>query len=428
MPPGCGDSLEIRRLQQRKLRVLLALLADRNQFYAPRIRDAGVDPVNADIDHFCARFPPTTRTDWMEDQLSHPPFGTMLTFEEAAYARVCRTSGTSGRSMLWLDTPDSWNAMLDNWRRVYDVCGVTNESRILFAFSFGPFLGFWTAFEAAASMGCLCIPTGGFSSASRLELMRDLKADVVCCTPTYAIRLAQVATERGLKPNEFAITTFLVAGEPGGSLPSVRGRISGLWSGASVRDQHGMTEIGPVSYPCPSEPDVLHIMESSYLPEVVDRDSGRPVGNGETGELILTTLDRLGSPLLRYRTGDVVCAARREPCACGTAELSLLGGILGRCDDMVCVRGVNVFPSAVDEIVRSIAGIGEYEVVVDTSASLPELQLRIEPRSGEEDGRQLRESLQANIERALALRVPVDVVEPASLPRYEFKAQRWKRI
>jgi len=427
-PPACGDREAIRRLQQRKLRILLAALRDANPFYGPRIESAAVDPESVAIEKFCARFPVTTRAEWMDDQTGHPPFGTNLTFPQSSYSRVCRTSGTSGKPLFWLDTSESWDAMLDNWRRVYDVCGVTSASRILFAFSFGPFLGFWTAFEAAASLGCFCVPTGGFSSASRLELMLEAEIDVLCCTPTYALRLAEVAAEKGLKPGANSVGTILVAGEPGGSVPSVRQHISDLWGGARIRDQHGLTEVGPVSYPCPTEPDVLHVMESSYLPEVMDPDSGGPAKDGKTGELVLTTLDRIGSPLLRYRTGDVVRGARRDPCSCGSAELSLVGGILGRSDDMVCVRGVNIWPSAIDEVVRSVPGIAEYHAIVDATASMTELRLRIEPDRAVQDLPALRALLQERLLHATSLRVPVELAEPGSLPRDEFKARRWKRI
>ena len=426
-PPAYGDHGAIRSLQQRKLKILLSALRDRNPFYGPRIEAASLDPGSATIESFCSRFPSTTRAEWIEDQTANPPFGTNLTFAQSSYSRVCRTSGTSGKPMFWLDTPESWDAMLDNWRRVYDVCGVTAESRILFAFSFGPFLGFWTAFEAATGMGCLCVPTGGFSSASRLDLMREAEIDVLCCTPTYALRLAEVAAEQGVDRGALAVRTILVAGEPGGSVPSVREHISSLWGGARIRDQHGMTEVGPVSYPCPAEPDVLHVMESSYLPEVIDPESDGSVEDGETGELVLTTLDRIGSPLLRYRTGDVVRAVHRNPCVCGTAELTLEGGILGRSDDMVCIRGVNIWPSAIDEVVRSIEGIAEYQVIVDASSSLPGLHLRIEPDPAVNDRSALQQLLQANLKHVTSLRVPVELAESGSLPRHEFKARRWER-
>ena len=150
----------------------------------------------------------------------------------------------------------------------------------------------------------------------------------------------------------------IVAGEPGGSVPATRAHISTLWRGARVVDHHGMTEIGPVSYGCPKRPGVLHIVADSYIPEVIDPLTLQPVSRGVTGELVLTNLGRLGSPLIRYRTSDIVRAATEDRCVCGTGDLALEGGILGRTDDMLLVRGVNVYPAAVENILRGFEVCG----------------------------------------------------------------------
>ncbi|HMO63872.1 MAG TPA: phenylacetate--CoA ligase family protein, partial [Verrucomicrobiota bacterium] len=196
------------------------------------------------------------------------------------------------------------------------------------------------------------------------------------------------------------------------------------WSGARVHDHHGMTETGPVSYECPARPGVLHVIEAAYLAEVVPPAADVP---GEIGELVLTTLTRVGMPLLRYRTGDLV---RTEPpgapCACGSVELALPGGILGRADDMIVVRGVNVYPSAVDAIVRARPGVAEYRVAVTHAGALAGLRVEVEPAPGTE-GTALATALAADFQAALALRVPVAAVPPGALPRSEHKARRWVR-
>jgi phenylacetate-CoA ligase len=201
------------------------------------------------------------------------------------------------------------------------------------------------------------------------------------------------------------------------------------WGGARVFDHHGMTEVGPVTYECPAQPGRLHVMETTFLAEIVDPETGEPVLDGERGELVLTTLKRTGSPLLRYRTGDMVCARPRTAglCACGRAELALEGGILGRVDDMVIVRGVNVFPGAVDDIVRRLPDVAEYQVRIETVHHLDELKMLVEPAPGCADVPGLLARLQKELQDAFALRVPVMAVEPGSLPRYEMKAQRWVR-
>lgn len=318
--------------------------------------------------------------------------------------------------------------MLNCWVQVFEAAGITDEDRLFFAFSFAPFLGFWTAFEAAVSLGCLCIPGGGLSSAARLAMMMDNGVTVLCCTPTYALRLAEVAREEEADLTRTEVKKILVAGEPGGSVPNVRSKIETLWGGARVLDHHGMTEIGPVSYQCPNRSDVLHILESDYIAELIDPQSGQPTDPGQTGELVLTNLGRLGSPLLRYRTGDLVKMAPGQPCECGSYEVALQGGILGRTDDMVTVRGVNLYPSAVDEVVRAYDEVGEYRVVIRTQRELAELTLEVEPSSNNLDPAKLADRLRKRLEKAFALRISASIVPSGSLPRFEMKARRWVRL
>jgi phenylacetate-CoA ligase len=172
----------------------------------------------------------------------------------------------------------------------------------------------------------------------------------------------------------------------------------------------------------------LHILESAYLPEVIDPQSGAPVPPSETGELVLTTLDRIGSPLLRYRTGDLVKPRRRSVCACGRHELALDGGILGRSDDMVVVRGVNVYPSLVEEIVRGYPEVVEYRVQLDCRNAMPELLVEVETETTGPGVDSLPGRLEQLFQTALNLRVPVVLLPPGSLPRFEMKAQRWVRV
>ena len=349
----------------------------------------------------------TTKQELTDDQAANPPYGTNLTFPLDRYTRFCQTSGTSGHPLHWLDTNESWNWMLGNWDRGYEAAGITAKDHIFFAFSFGPFLGFWTAFEAATRMGALAIPGGGMRTSVRLHTILDTRATVLCCTPTYAIRLAEAAAEAHIDLGASRVRRIVVAGEPGGSIPSTRAHIEKLWPGSSVVDHHGMTETGPVSYGCPARPGVLHVIESSYIAEVID------------GELILTNLGRIGSPLIRYRTGDLVRAVRGT-CACGTGDLALEGGILGRTDDMVVVRGVNIYPTAVEEVLRSEC-VTEYRVEVRTERALTQLHIHVEAESGAES------RLEAALTNAFSLRIPVSRVETGTLPRFEAKAKRWIR-
>ncbi|MBI3921117.1 MAG: AMP-binding protein [Armatimonadetes bacterium] len=421
------DTAEIEAGQLAKLRSLLTALVPANAFYTRKLAAAGVTAEIASLGEFCARTPFTTKQEIVDDQLSHPPYGTNLTFPQNRYTRFNQTSSTTGNPLHWLDTEDSWSWMLDCWSIVYEAAGVRPEDRVLFAFSFGPFLGFWTAFEAAERLGCLCIPGGGMSSEARLNTITNNEVTVVCCTPTYAIRLGEVATEQGVDLGSSKVRRVIVAGEPGGSIPATRSRLESLWPGARVFDHHGMTETGPVSFECPAQPGVLHVIESAYLPEVINPATGGPVGSGETGELVLTNLGRLGSPLLRYRTGDLV--RRRNSlhtqCICGRRDMALEGGILGRVDDMVIVRGVNVFPGAIEEIIRSFPEIAEYRVEVQTTAALTELRIQVEPSSSCANASELCDKLQTALQSVFHLRIPISSAQPGSLPRFEMKAKRW---
>jgi phenylacetate-CoA ligase len=410
--------------QLEQLRALLTELIPGNAFYTQKLHAAGVTFDVASLEDFSRRFPFTLKTELVENQRAHPPFGTNLTYPLASYTRFHQTSGTSGAPLRWLDTPESWSGMVECWMEIYRAAGVTAADRVYFAFSFGPFIGFWLAFEAAAGMGALCLPGGGMSSATRLRAILDNGATVLCCTPTYALRLGEVAAEEKIALTQSRVKKIIVAGEPGGSIPSVRARIEKLWPGAHVFDHHGMTETGPVTYECPERLGVLHVMESAYFAEIIEPAGGKPVAPGESGELVLTTLGRIGSPLLRYRTADLVQAVT-TPCGCGRNELALAGGILGRTDDMIVVRGVNVYPTAVEEIIRATGGVCEYRVRVSTRQALTELSVDIEPMPDAGDAMVLAAKLEKDFQARFALRVPVSVV--ASLPRYEMKAKRWVR-
>ena len=360
--------------------------------------------------------PFTTREDLLADRLAHPPFGSALTEPLANYTRFCQTSGTStGQPMAWIDTPKSWEAMLNCWRWVYRGAQLRKgEDRVFFAFSFGPFLGFWTAFEASAT-DYLTIPGGGLTSRARLEAMARYQATVLCCTPTYALRLGEsLGGESGITIDQLAVRKVIVAGEPGGNVPGVRERIEKLWN-ARVFDHHGMTEVGPVSFESVERPGFLQIIEEAYLAEIIDPQTGREVAEGGCGELVLTTLDRTACPLVRYRTGDWVKKQIID------GRLCLEGGVLGRVDEMVVIRGVNIYPSAVEGVVRQFAGIAEFQVEQRKIEAMDEVTVLVElqPDAGPEVVR----LLESKLRDTFSMRIPVRIAE--GLPRFEFKARRW---
>ena len=415
--------------QVAKLRLLLAKLEPSNRFYSFKLRDAKFSGDTLTLKAFFSKMPFTSKSELIEDQRNNPPFGSNLTFPLEKYNRFNQTSATTGQSMIWLDTPETWNWMLSNWNRVYGAANVSVNDRVFFGFSFGPFLGFWTAFESATGLGLLSIPGGGMSSLGRLKTIIDNKVTVLCCTPTYAIRLGEIAQKNGIRLSSGRVKKIIVAGEPGGSISSTINKIQRFWGDVAVFDHHGMTETGPVTYGCPRRNGILHVMESAFIAEVINPDNERSVSRGELGELILTTLGRVGSPLIRYRTGDLVKVGASVQCACGTYDLSLEGGILSRSDDMVIIRGVNLYPSAMEEIVRKFDEIEEYRVEIDTRVTLVEIKVQIElmPHAHEKS-QIIKEELEAKLRSIFGIHILVEVVLKGSLPRFEFKSQRWIQL
>lgn len=416
-----SDRSALEAYQLSRLQELFEAVLVSNPFYRDKLVSAGCGTPPASLGEFFERVPFTTKEELVRDHQSHQPYGSNLTYPVDDYTRCHQTSGSTGRPMRWLDTNVSWASLLESWGEVYREAKVNPGDRIFFAFSFGPFLGFWTAFESALKIGCLCLPGGGLSSEARLQSILANESTILCCTPTYALRLAEVAAEKGVDLSKSKIRLIIVAGEPGGSLPATRAAISSAWHGARVFDHHGMTEVGPVTHECYSKPGVLRVIESAYLAEVIDPKTGKHMGSGHVGELVLTTLERIGSPLIRYRTGDLVKALPGDRNPDGRVDLCLEGGILGRVDDMITVRGVNVYPSAVDQLIRECGGIDEYQVRVSQDRGLAEIEIRIESGGDAVAAERLSELLQSR----LSLRVPVRLVDRDTLPRFEMKASRW---
>jgi phenylacetate-CoA ligase len=413
------------RLQRDRLRDLVAAVSRTNAFYRRKLAAAGVTAAGiASLDDL-ARLPFTTKAELAADQQAHPPWGTALTEPVDRYTRYCQTSSTTGRPLGWIDTPASWQWVIECWKAVYRAARVRAGDRIFFPFSFGPFLGFWSAFDAGAQIGAQVVPGGGMPSELRLAMIERVGATTVCCTPTYALRLAEVAeaTRAGGWLAALGVEVLIVAGEPGGSIPATRQLIERRW-GARVIDHHGLTEVGPVSFECWERPGGLHVNEAEFIAEVIDAATGQPVADGTMGELVLTTLGRIACPVIRYRTGDLV-VRRRGGCACGRTLAWLEGGILARADDMVTVRGVNVYPAAIEAVLRHVPGIAEFRSTVSRDGALRALSIDIEIEPSAANAPTIAARAAAALRQALGLTVPVRVVDAGTLPRFEMKARRF---
>ena len=392
--------------QLRTFRERLPELLRDNPFYRDRLH-----PVR-NWDDFQS-LPFTTKDELVADQAANPPFGTNLTYPIDRYTRLHQTSGSSGSQPLrWLDTAESW----EWWRRiwadhVYAAAGVTARDRVFLAFSFGPFIGFWSAFAGAERVGAMVISGGAMTTEQRVRAIMELGPTVLCCTPTYALRMAEVGGELGLDLARSAIRVVINAGEPGASIPATRAVIEAAW-GARVYDHAGMTELGPTGFGC-SAGGGVHLVQDEFIFEV-----------SPEGELIASNLGRWGSPLIRYRTGDRVELAI-EPCPCGSPLAKLAGGIRGRVDDMVTVRGVNLYPSQVEEIVRRHPEVTEFVIELRRERSMDEVTLLVETAT---DSSALAAIIADELRLALGARIECRRVTPGTLPRAELKSKRLVRV
>ncbi|MBA4188782.1 MAG: CoF synthetase [Planctomycetaceae bacterium] len=410
---------ELREAQLARVRELLRVVLPGNRFYNRKFNGVGASDVRT-LDDF-RTLPFTLKAELAADQTENPPYGSTLSFAFEKYSRLHQTSGTStGKPLRWLDTPESWEWLLGCWRVSFPFMGLTAGDIIFFPFSFGPFLGFWTAFEAASRAGYMCIPGGGMTSTARLRFLIEHACTVVFATPTYALHLAELAAKEGIDLANGPVRAVVVAGEPGGNIPATRERIETVW-GARVFDHYGMTEIGPVAVESHDQRGHMYLLESEYLAEVLIPGTNTPAPAGEFGELVVTNLGRTGSPLIRYRTGDLVrIATDSDPT--GRTWRRLDGGILGRADDMIHVRGNNLYPASIESIIRRFSEVAEYRIVVDHRGSLTDLRIEVEPVDG--DGRELAENVSRAVRDELLFRVDVSAVPCGSLPRFELKAKR----
>jgi phenylacetate-CoA ligase len=402
------DPDELPERQLTKLRAGLGEVLATNPFWRNRLHDV------RSWDDF-ERLPLTTKVELLEDQGAHAPFGTNLTYPIDRFVRLHQTSGSSGDQPLrWLDTAESWEWWLRIWAdEVYRAAGVKAGDRVFLAFSFGPFIGFWSAFGGAQRLGALTISGGAMTSEQRLRSMIDVGATVLLSTPTYALRLADVASQLGLDLRGSGVRVTIHAGEPGASIPATRAAIEEAY-GATCFDHTGMTELGPSGFSC-SQRDGIHLIESEFIFEVLDAEGHAAV----EGELVATNLGRWGMPLIRYRTGDRVRVSRQQ-CSCGSPFVKLLGGILGRVDDMFTVRGVNLFPSQVEDIVRRHPQVVEFVIERRRERQMDEVSLLIETVDDDFS----TDRIEADLRQALGVRLGCRVVERGTLPRSELKSKR----
>jgi len=411
----------LRALQEEKLAVVIEQTFGSNRFVTAKLRAAGATPGDISTLEDLAHVPFTTKAELVAAQ-EDTFLSANCTFPENAYTRIHQTSGTTGPPLRVFDTAQSWDWWGYCWGFVLSGAGLKAEDRLFVPFSFGPFIGFWAALGGAERIGALMIPGGGRSSAQRLQLMADAGVTAMCCTPTYALRLVEVAREEDFDLSTIPMRITVHAGEPGANVPATKARIEAAW-GASCFDHAGASEVGAYSFECQAQPGGTHAIDSEFIVEVIDPATERPVAAGGEGELVITNLGRIGFPVIRYRTGDVV-RVDEATCPCGRTFTRFDGGVIGRTDDMVVVRGVNIFPSAVENLMRRHPEVDEFRVTITRSGEMAEVVIEIECRDGT-DGRDVGRAVLTTVESSLGLRPEVTTVPRGTLPRFELKARRF---
>ncbi len=412
----CADPDTLRRHQLKRLNRLLAAAVAHQPFYREKYRNVQL-PLRS-LDEL-SQLPLLEKPELTSDGPAK-----ICGLPAARYVRLHQTSGTTGTPLRLLDTAADWRWWLRCWQYVLDAAEVRRRDVAFMAFSYGPFIGFWTAHESCVRRGATVVPGGGMNSLMRLNVIQSCQATVLCCTPTYALHLGSVAEEHGIDLSRSSVSRIIVAGEPGGSIPEVRQRMEAIW-GARVIDHTGATELGAWGVGSRDGRGV-HVIESEFIAERLVFDEitpqGRPAQDGELAELVMTGLGRFGAPAIRYRTGDLVRGRQSDDPE--NRFLLLDGGVAGRADSMVVIRGVNIFPSSIEAIVRRVTGDAEYRVIQTAQQSMAQLRLELETGDGQQD---LPARLSDVFRQQLGLRIEVTAVAVGTLPRFEAKAKRWIR-
>ena len=417
----------MRKIQEEKFLEQVRHAYDNSPFYRKKFDDAGVKPDDVRSLDDIGKLPFTTKDELKADQAENPPWGNILAVPLEECLRVHSTSATTGRPVMYLDTQEDWTGFYRSYARGLYGMGIRKSDMVMCAFSYGPWIGFWSGFFAAQEIGCLMFPAGGFSTEQRIDALLTYPITVLGSTPSYALYMAEEARKRGIdlaKESKIHITWH--TGEPGASIPATKKKLEDAF-GAQVYDLPGLTELAAWGFSCTEHSGIVHVHEDYCYPEVLDLETDEPVGPGGEGEIVFTSLYRKAMPLLRYRTRDVIKVADR-PCPCGRTLFSLEGGVLGRLDDMKKVRGVIVYPSRIEEIVRTFPEMEEFMVYLRRKEGLDEITVQVDaaPDVPKERYADLQERMESGLRVGLGIRAGVEIVESGSLPRWDHKAKRVK--
>jgi len=421
---------KLRALQLKKFKRIFAWTYDHSRFHRALYDQAGVRPEDIRTFEDIRAVPKVEKSMMRDIQRKDPfPYGDALCVPLEEVTEFRQTSGTTGQPVYQPDTWQDWEWWAECWSCILWAQGYRPSDRVFLPFGYNIFVAFWAGHYAAEKIGCEVVPGGILDTKARILKIQELRATAMMATPTYVLGMADTARKMGIDPAALTIRRITCAGEPGAGIPSTKKRMQDAW-GAKVFDHAGATEIGAWSFECAEQPFGMHVNEGMFLVEIEDIDTGEIIEEpGRRGKMVITAFDRQAQPCVRFDSKDVI-EWDSEPCRCGRTFRLIKGGVVGRADDITKVKGVLLAPSAIEEVVRSIEGLGdEYEVIVDKVGDSDRITLKVEVLPEARGNRKAVEAaLVDQLRLKTNLRYDLEFNDYGRLPRYEVKAKRFKDL
>jgi len=420
---------KLEALQLNKFKRIFNWAYENSKFHKSLYKSAGIKSDDIRTLGDIKRIPKVEKSMMRGIQSKDPfPYGDALCVPLEDVSTFRQTSGTTGQPVYQPDTWQDWEWWSECWSYILWAQGYRPVDRVFIPFGYNIFVAFWAGHYAAEKLGCEVVPGGVLDTQSRILKIRELHATAMMATPTYVLHMADVAKNKmGIDPAELSINKITCAGEPGAGIPSTKSRMEAAW-GAKVYDHSGATEIGAWSYECDNQPRGMHVNEAMFLVEIEDIETGEIIEEpGRKGKMVITAFDRIAQPCIRFDSKDVI-EWDSEPCSCGRTFRLIKGGVLGRADDITKVKGVLLSPLAIEEVVRSIKGLGdEFEVVVDKQGDIDRIKLKVElmPEASKQT---IEPVLKDQLRLKTNLGYRIEYYDYGSLPRYEVKAKRFKDL
>jgi len=419
------------RLQLKKFHNIFKWAYEHSKFYHELYSAAGIEPGDIRTFDDIRKVPKVEKSMMRVAQGKDPyPYGDMLCVPLEKVTEYHQTSGTTGQPVYQPDTWQDWDWFAEAWAYILYAQGYRDYDRVFLPFGYNIFIAFWGAHYGAEKLGCEVIPGGVLNTEARILKMQELRATAMMATPTYVLGMADTARRKlGIDPaRDLQIRRITVAGEPGGSIPATKKRMEEAW-GAKVYDHIGATEIGAWSYECTHQAG-LHVNEGLFLVEIEDVNTGELItAPGKRGKMVITALDRMAQPCIRFDSKDIIEWSPDE-CECGRTFRLIKGGVIGRADDIVKVKGVLLAPTSIEEVVRSILELSdEYEVLVTKKGDIDDITLKVELIPGQESN---IDAIKAKLVDQLRIKTNLgynlEFHEYGTLPRYDVKAKRFKDL